>query len=237
MATDVPGATGRERRFYLISAALAVAVTAAGFARTYYLRSYFHSPQLRPFLHFHGAVMTAWIVLFMIQVVLIARRNIRFHRVLGYFGVILALGVVCMGCSATTLAAIREVRAHSSYESMQLNVLGLELTQMLLFAVFVGIAVGYRRNTALHKRFMLLGTLCMMPNPQVRLMPFFHSNLPYLIIWTVEVFLIVGIDAYRHRRIHPAFFRGAVIANVALYLAQFIATTEGWRRAVSRLVA
>jgi hypothetical protein len=226
----------RERRFYFWIASLIALTTLAGFARTYYFRGYFHSPQLRPFLHYHGAVMTGWIVLFLIQTVLISRRRVRLHRALGYAGGVLAALVVVMGCAATILAAAREVRAHSVQVPLRLNILGLELTQMMLFAIFVGIALKMRRQTDLHKRYMLLATLIMLPNPQLRILTFINSNLLYLTIWTVQVFLIVGIDGFRNRRLHPSFLRGALVATCALYAAQFVSITSEWQQIATRLI-
>jgi hypothetical protein len=237
MSLDAPSPARRERRFYLWSAAFLTVITLAGFARTYYFRGYFHSPELRPFLHYHGAVMTAWIVLFFVQALLVAGRQIRLHRILGYFGAFLAVLVVIMESTATILAAAREVRAHSHFANLTLNVLGLELTQMTLFGTLVGIALWYRRRPDLHKRCMLLATFCMLPNPQIRIMSFLHSNLLYLIIFTAQVFLFVGIDSIRNHRIHPAFLRGAIAINLALNAAQFGSTTEAWRRFASRIVA
>jgi hypothetical protein len=236
MSVDVPSPALRERRFYLWSATFLAATTLIGFARTYYFRGHFHSPELRPFLHYHGAVMTGWIVLFLVQVMLISSHRVRLHRALGYFGAALAVLVVIMGCAATILAAAREVHANSDEVSLRLNVLGLELTQMVLFAAFVGIALWHRRRSDLHKRYMLLATLCMLPNPQLRMMPFIHNNLVYLAIWSAQIFLVVLIDSFRSHRLHPAFLRGAVVANLALYIAQFGSTTDAWRQFAARLI-
>jgi hypothetical protein len=236
MSGDERTPTSRDRRFYLWSASFLAVIILAGFARTYYFRGYFHSPQLRPFLHYHGAVMTAWIVLFIVQTVLIARRRVWLHRILGYFGAVLAALVVIMGSAATILAAVREVRAQTALVPLQLNVLALELTQMALFGVLVGIALRYRRRPDLHKRCMLLATLCMLPNPELRMMPFIHNNLLYLTIWSAQIFLFVAIDAIRNHRIHPAFLRAAIAANLALYAVQFGSTTDTWRHFASSII-
>jgi|SRR5450631_378494 len=236
MALDQRAPALRERRFFLWIASFLAATTLVGFTRTYYFRGYFRSPQLRPFLHYHGAVMTAWIFLFLVQSVLIARRRVRLHRALGYVGAVLALLVVIMGSAATIIAAAREVRGHTAYVPLRLNVLALELTQMALFAVFVGIALWMRRRPDVHKRCMLLATLCMLPNPQLRMLPFINNNLVYLALWSAQIFLFVGLDALLNRRLHPAFLRGALVANLALYAAQFASNTTAWRQFASRVI-
>lgn len=237
MAWDQRIPSFRDRPFYLWMASFLAATTLIGFARTYYFRGYFHSPQLRPFLHYHGAVMTGWIVLFVAQTVLIARHRVRLHRALGYAGAVLAVLVVIMGSAATILAAAREVQGQTMYVPLRLNVLALELTQMALFACFVGIALWQRRHAALHKRFMLLATLCMLPNPQLRMMPFIQSNVEYLMIWSAQIFVVVAIDALRNRQVHRGFLRGAIVANLAMYAAQFGSQTAAWRQFASRIIS
>jgi hypothetical protein len=227
----------RDRSFYLWVSAAMVVVTFAGFARTYYLRGAFHAQPLTVFLHIHGAVMTGWIVLFLLQSVLIATHRVSLHRRLGLFGVFLAALVVILGMTATLHAAAREVRGNTEFVPLQLSVLALETTQLSLFAWFVGIAIWLRRSADIHKRFLLLATLCMLPNPEVRMLPFIHSNLVFLLLWSAAVFTLVGIDALRSGRVHVAFLRGAVIANALLYFSYFGATTTAWRHFASQLVA
>jgi hypothetical protein len=225
-----------ERHFYLWTACLMAVVTFVGFARTYYLRGLFHTRTLTLFLHVHGAVMTVWIVLFFVQSLLIAGERVRLHRLLGMFGTGLGALVVILGSIATLTAAAREVRGHTDFVPLQLSILGLELTQMLLFAWLVGAAVWLRRRPDVHKRYMLLATLCMLPNAEVRMLPFIQSNFGVLLLWSAVVFL-VGVDAVRRGRIHAAFLRGAVLVNVALYAAYFGSVTAAWRHFASRLVA
>jgi hypothetical protein len=63
---------GGERRLYTWAALVAVLIVFAGFARSYYLKGAFGSPDLAPLVHLHGLVMTAWIALFFVQVRLVA---------------------------------------------------------------------------------------------------------------------------------------------------------------------
>jgi uncharacterized membrane protein len=213
------------------------AATFAGFAPTYYLRGYFHKPELTLFLQIHGAVMSGWILLFLVQSLLIATHRVRLHRRLGFFGAGLAALVVMLGVAATLMAAAREVRGQTDFVPLQLSILALELTQMLLFGWFVAVAVVRRQQRDVHKRYMLLATLCMLPNPEVRMLPFIHNNLMILLLWSVVVFGAVGLDAWRAGRLHPAFLRNAVVVNVALYIAYFGSMTSTWRYFASKLVA
>src|SRR5579885_2590090 len=221
----------QERRFYASLAASIAILVFVGFARTYYLQPLFKTPKLSTFLHVHGAVMTGWIVLFVIQTFLIASHRTRLHRVLGAFGAAYALLVFVMGCTATVLAARREVLAHSQFVPSILNVLALELTQMLLFASLVASGVWLRNSAGFHKRLMLLATFCILPNPIVRLFIWagFGSNIVILSVWASLVLAVVLLDSVRNRRLHPAFAFGATITIACLYFAYFGSRTPLWQ--------
>jgi len=61
-----------ERRFFLGMAAALAICTFAGFARSYYFMSYTGAASLAALVHLHGALFTAWVLLFGIQVSLIS---------------------------------------------------------------------------------------------------------------------------------------------------------------------
>ena len=227
-----------ERRFFGWLAASIALLVFVGFSRTYYLHTFFKTPKLTTFLHVHAAVMTGWIVLFAVQTFLIASNRTGLHRVLGAFGAGYAVLVVLMGCTATVLAARREVRAHSDFLSSFLTVLALELTQMLLFASLVALGVWFRNRTGYHKRLMLLATFCMLPNPIVRLslLAGIGTNIMILSLWAVLVVGVVSIDSIRNRRLHPAFGLGATATVAFLYLAYFGSLAPIWQRFAASVV-
>lgn len=227
-----------EHHFFVWLAGAILVLVFAGFARTYYLHSLFGMPALTKFLHFHGAVMTGWIVLFAVQTFLITSNRIRIHRILGAFGAGHAVLVVLMGSTATLVAARREVRAHSESVSSVLTVLALELAQMALFASLVAFGVWLRNRTGYHKRLMLLATFCILPNPIVRLFIWagFGSNILILGFWASLVTGVVLFDSIRNRRVHPAFGLGATIIVVFLYLVYFGSRMQLWQHFSASMV-
>ena len=227
-----------ERRFFSWMAVSIVILVFGGFSRTYYLHSLFRTPALSLFLHVHGAVMTGWIALFAVQTFLLASNHAHIHRVLGAFGAAYAALVVVMGCTATLLAARREVLAHSEFVSSFLTVLALELTQMLLFASLVASGVWLRNRTGYHKRLMLLATFCILPNPIVRLFicAGLGSNILILGFWASLVAAVVLLDSWRNRRLHRAFGFGATIIVVFLYLVYFGSRTLLWQHFAANMV-
>jgi len=222
-----------DRLFFMGAAIGFTLLVFAGFARTYYLHALFHVPAPSSFLAFHGAVMTGWIVLLLVQVALVSIGRTRLHRQLGLAAIFYAILMIPIGGMATLGAAQREVRAHSAAQLSQLNVLGLELTQLLLFAGFFGAGVWFRGRADLHKRLMVLATLCILPNAIVRLSlltqdGFLTTNFGIIGVWTLFVLGVVAIDTLRNHRLHPAFGWGAPLAIAGLYLSWMGSRTAVW---------
>lgn len=213
-----------------------------GFARTFYLHRLFDVPAPTSFMAFHGSLMSGWILLLFTQTALIASNRVHWHRRLGIVGACYAVLIVVVGCMATLIAAAREVRAHSAGVASQLTVLALELTQMLLFACLVAAAVRLRNRHDWHKRLMLLATLCILPNVIVRIsfltnIDFLERNINLLGLWALTVILVVAIDSYRRRRLHPALGVVGALVIASLYAAYFVGITSGWMRFATWLVS
>jgi hypothetical protein len=239
---ELPPPIAGERRFFGGLTVVLALLVFAGFARTYYLHNLFQLPAPSLLLVVHGALMSAWILLLAVQSALISARRVHWHQMLGVAGSLLAALIIPLGCSVTIGIAQREVRAHSSFVSSQLNVLGLELTQLLLFSCFIGLALWYRKRAPIHKRLMIVATLCIVPNAIVRLslltnIDFLSKNISILSIWALFVVGVIATDSLRRRRINPAFGWSASIAIAALYIAWYISRTAAWNGYWVRVLA
>ena len=104
-----------DRLYFGALAILFATLTLAGFARTFYASSLFGQPTPAPFIIFHGVLMTGWVGLYAVQTVLIDVRRTQWHKWLGYAGAGFAALIPPIGYLATTGAAIREVRANTSF--------------------------------------------------------------------------------------------------------------------------
>src|SRR5258706_3287335 len=94
-----PAAAGsRDRIFYTGMSVAAIVTVFVGFAPTYYLKSQFQNLPLTLLVHAHGLVFTSWILLFMTQTVLVAKRRVDIHRRPGDPGP--ALAAVAVGLVA-----------------------------------------------------------------------------------------------------------------------------------------
>jgi hypothetical protein len=217
----------------------ALLVVVVGFARTYFLRPWLQLPPLAMFVHVHAAIMFAWIVVLVTQVILIARKQLAWHRRLGWTGLTLAVLVLVMGTSATWRAAVREVSGHTEDASNQLTVLGLEMTQMALFAAFASLGFLLRRRAAYHKRMMIMATAVMLFNPIVRVLVALDVGAiinTTVIIVDALILAVVATDAARHRHLHPAFGWGAATAIAGIQAAVIFAPSAAWHAFATRLI-
>ena len=89
-------------RFFLGMSGVLLLIVFAGFARTFYLRPLFDAGPELPAAYVHGAVMTAWYVIFFIQTSLVAAHRTDIHRQLGVVGATVGVGVVVMAGLVTT---------------------------------------------------------------------------------------------------------------------------------------
>jgi hypothetical protein len=222
-----------ERLYFAVLAVLLALLMFAGFARSFYLHTLFGQPAPRLFLQIHGAIMTGWLVLLLVQTGLVFARRTQWHKTLGYWGIAYAALILPIGVLATLGAARREVLAHSAMVRGQLNVLGLELTQLSLFALLIASAFFLRARTDFHKRLMIIATLCILPNAIVRLavlsnLDFLGTNLAIMTVWVLVVLAVVGSDVWRNRRLHPAFGWSASLAILALYAAWYGSRSMLW---------
>jgi hypothetical protein len=226
-----------DRRFYLSSSIIFCTLVFGAFARTYFLKNLFDTPALTQLVHIHGVVMTGWAALLVAQTCLVVGHRIQWHRRLGIFGGLWAVLVVIMGCAATLHAAGREVREHSKIADFQVSILGLELLQMFLFAILVLTAIWLRRRTDYHKRLMLLTAACMLPSVIARLPLNIHGLQSIFLYLAGFLLLVVGIDTFRYRRLHPAFGWGASLLLVVIELGVIASTSDQWIELGTALVS
>ncbi len=224
-----------DRRLYLGASLAFLALVFWTFAQTFYLRPLFHIRPLPMLLHIHGAVMTGWVVLLVTQTSLIEAHRVKWHRRLGVFGMFWAGLVVLMGTVTTLHAASREVHAHTDFAASQIVITSLDLLQMMFFAGFVVIAFLQRRHPDIHKRLMLLTIACMLPDALGRLPIGFmiHAtevelNLRIMIGLDLFILICVGLDTFRHRRLHPAFGWGATLFLAAFHVALYFTQKPAW---------
>jgi len=219
-----------ERRLYSWAAAIGLLVVFAGFAPTYYLKHVIGgAPDLDGLRMIHGAVMTTWFTLFLVQARLVAAGRTDIHRQLGTAGIVVAALVVGMGMSL----AIASVRSGTSPIPgiPPLVFLVMPVGEMFVFTVLFSAAIALRRRSAWHKRLMLLGTLAMV-TPAVARLPFefLRAGGPPAFFAVTDLIILgcIAFDTARNRRVHPAFVAGLAFVVVAQLGRLPLSQTGAW---------
>ena len=229
--------SGKDRRLYAWVAVFIPIIVLAGFARTYYLKGLFGTPALPGLLvHLHGIVMTSWVVLFVVQVWLVAARRTRLHQRLGVLGAILAALVLLVGVVTAITAAARG----SSPGPPPLQFLVIPLGDMLIFAILIGMALYFRRRMEIHKRLMLLAAVNLL-TPAIARIPlqFIETGGPLVFFGLTDLCVLacIVIDTVKHRRLHPVFVWGMLLIVASQPLRLMLAGTDAWMRFATWLVS
>ena len=204
----------RDHRFYT---GLALAMSAgvfAGFAQTYFAKSFFHTPAIPFWVHVHGAVFTAWMVLYVLQNLLAMNGRMSLHRNLGIVGLVLSIGVVVFGI-AITLRQVHQGRFFPFPDAY--SDLAVSIAQMALFAILVGAGMWLRRDGETHKRLISMA-------PQLFFFPAFgrlFQGIGPVTLLLALCFYLAGpvYDRTTRRHVHRAYKWG--VAGLILTMPPF----------------
>ena len=225
-----------DRRFFLSIAVAIALVVFAGFAPTYYLRGYYHPEPLPGVFAIHGAVYSAWVVLFVVQAALVSARRTDIHRKLGWLGAVLAPLMLVVGFQAAITAARRGFSTAGL--PPPLVFLAVPVFDLVVFATLVGTALWYRRNPATHKRLMLLAMLAVITAAIARL-PGVLPLGPPAFFGLTDLFLLAGIawDKWTRGRVHPAYIWGGLFLVLSQPVRLIVSGTDTWLRIATWLTS
>ena len=228
-------AAGRHDRAFYGGMAIAMGLTVfAGFASTYYLRFFSGGPKATltkgPFtalVHIHGALFTAWVLLFIVQTALVASRRVAVHRRLGVAGAVLA---AAMAVAGTLMAIATAARGSAPVGADPLAFLIIPIFDMVLFATFVTAALALRRDKETHKRLMLLAYVSIIVAAVARL-PGVLPLGPPAFFGLSFLFVVVGgiYDFLSRRRVHRAYLYGGALILISVPVRLAISGTGAWR--------
>ena len=224
-----------DRLFYGTMAVVLALIVFAGFGPTYYFRFVAGGPQATvsggPFtalIHLHGALFTAWVLLFVVQTALVATRRVAVHRRLGVAGAVLAVAMIGVGLT-TAIATAK--RGGSPVGVDPLAFMAIPFFDMLVFATLVTTALVWRRQKETHKRLMLLAYISIMTAAVARIGGL--SAMGPLVFFGLTLLLVVcGVlyDLASRGQIHPAYAWGGGFLFVSVPLRLAISATPAWQK-------
>ena len=247
----------RERSsFYFYFSLVFVAIAFGGFARTYLIPAATGTFDGPPLLHVHGILFLGWTVLLAVQTNFAARGRIDRHRALGLVGISLATAMV--------FTAVAVVVRGLSYGSAIGNGHGAKvlavvpLTPIVLFVVLFSCAIAKVRKPEIHKRFIMLASIALLPPAIARVLLIFFgdgtrpnfaspvddidfvlkASLAAAFIAYVPLIAVLGVRDWRMvGRPHRVYWLGGLAMIVVQLLRVPLARTELWHSAMTALLA
>ena len=223
----IPRATSSARRhpaFFPAMSSLLIVLVFLGFAPTYYLRPVSAGP-IPAYLHVHGAAMTAWFLLLLVQTALIATRRRGAHRRLGIAGACVAVVIVVLNPLVVAWSVPHLMAGNGSTELTALIVVG-DLLVVGTFLVLVGLAIRWRRYPETHSRMLLLASLAV-SGPALGRLSLNLLGAPWagvIAVMSLPLLIIVH-DRVLMKRVHPATAWGAAAIIGSVVLSVVIANT------------
>ncbi len=219
--------------FYMAMGGAIVVIVFLGFAPTFYLRAEDKGP-LNPLFLIHGLLFTAWFSLFLVQTVMIARRHVLTHRILGLMSIPLAIAMVPSGLHAGLDALDRGV---SFLWYPPETFFFISFTDMIGFAVLYGAGLIFRRRAGVHKRLMLLATISISLPAAGRIANEFGIG-PAGVISQLGLLAALALFDWRSLgRIHPASLAGIGLVLAKLLGIVTIAASPLWVNGVGQVRA
>lgn len=238
----------RARLFYFGVAALLLTLMLLGFQQFYLHGKAFPNrelaPPIRTLLILHGIGMSAWVLLFLVQPLLIVAGNRREHMMLGRIGAVLAACIVILGFRLgieSTLISPPDMRIWglAPKQFMAVPIVGI-----MIFAGYVIVGVWNRRRPEVHRPVMLLATMAAMPAAVSRIdfiSVLYHGTVwetvfgPFFGTLVIGAFFLV-MKCLLTRSLNRWFAMGYAGLVVSSALIMQLATTSAWDHFASFLL-
>ena len=190
----------------------------------------------------HAVLMSAWLLVYLIQTMLAANGGIRLHKRLGVAGAFVAAAAVATGFVATMVMVRRGFDLSGDLSrppnNSALDAAIFQFSNLLIFSILVGTALVLRRRRHLHKRLMAFAVIeTLMAAPLGHLVG--HFGLPVLtfLLWGLGVLVaFIAYDVRSVKRVHPVtLILGIGLVALANLEAIVIGPSAPWHRVLEWL--
>ena len=225
-----------ERVFYSGMAVVMCLCVFIGFSPTYFQAGMMRAPLPSPILHFHGAVFTLWMLLFLVQASLISAHRVKWHRSLGTVAFCLPPIMIVLGVIAAVNALHRGVQIGPLDPAVSF---AIPMIGIVGFIVVIYASWRARRRPDAHKRLILLATIGLVEAAFGRF-PWSRIGLPpaagAVAGLGILVLLVIVYDLVSLHRIHRSTMWAAPLTFAVNALAVPIGMTTMWH-AVAAMVS
>ena len=182
------------------------------------------------YIHFHAITAILWFALLIVQPVLIKKRKLKLHRLVGKISCPVAVLVII---SIVLLAHNRISTSPQEFYAFRTYILYLQISLAFVFAVTYGLAIWYRKTKPIHARLMVATSFTFIDPVLARLLYIVSPDLPingqWLTFGIINIILIALslIDRKNHkaRWVFPGLLLLYLIIELPIY---FDLTGLGW---------
>jgi hypothetical protein len=126
----------RYEHLYFAGAALSLlAIVIVGFFQSYFLPGLILAPLPSKLVHVHAVLFVGWILLFNLQIALVATKNVFWHKRLGTLMVAWAVSMLIVGLPTVVMVIRRPESPIGNIEFFG------DLGQLVVFAILIGSAI------------------------------------------------------------------------------------------------
>ena len=222
----------RRSKYFLTASLIAFTIAIVGFLKTFFIPSVTGTFEAPPVIYIHGGFLFLWTVFFVLQTVLIKKKKIKYHMLLGFWSLALVAGVM-VSTMATGVYVMKRDIALGLGEIATSGLVGT-FTTPIVFAIFVSAGIYYRKKPEIHKRLMLLATIAIIwpaffrfrhyfpsvPNPEL----VFGFLLPNCMILLAMLWEKVTV-----KRIHPVYLTAGLALFIENFTENYFFDSPGWR--------
>jgi hypothetical protein len=234
-------ANPHDHRFFLTMAILAAATVLVGFFPTYFqkpLEPLVHltpSPKLATLLLIHGAVMTVYILFYVMQTAIAGAGRRTLHMTIGWASIIFIPTIAILG----TLAVIYEAKQGQKqiWPDLETNAI-VTVFDVVVFTILATAAILLRAKPEAHKPLMLLALVAGLLPPAIARSPAIRFG-PAGVGIVVFAFLLAGpvYDFLTRRRMHPAYLWGFLFVVGTMPPTRLaIGHTQAWHHFVDWVI-
>lgn len=244
----VPAIQDRGRFFYPAAACLMLLIMFAGF-RHFYLHGQAYpgrelAPPIKTLVIFHGVSMSAWMLIFLAQSVLVTRKQFKVHITLGKLAAAFAVSIVVSGLMLSVQSTRIAPPDFVLWGMTGKQFMAVPFFGILLFAAMVGTAVWFRKRSEIHRPMMLFATLSALAAATARVD--LISNLyqgttwerifgPFLSVLVLGAILVAARWALT-RSFDRWFAISYGVVLLAFVMTMQVATTAAWVRSVDFMI-
>lgn len=182
-------------------------------------------PAVPIWVHIHGALMLAWLALFVTQNRLAASGSLRLHRKLGWVGAFLVCALFGLACF-TGVMSLALHRFPPFFSGTYF--ISLVFIEAFAFAGLVFAGISSRRDTETHRRLMMGSTILILEPAFGRLlpMPLIGGETGEWIVLLIQLGFVAAIALHDRRtlgRLHPATFSIGLVITLEHVLVSLAA--------------